>query len=590
MPARRRTARRGAAQRGGRTRAEASRLRVLWLLAGAMLLASAIWVRLAYWQVMQHGHLVELADAQHVAELQLPAVRGTISDSQGRPLALNTNVYDITLSPQMVVPSKRDDVANGTAAVLGIPADEVMSDLTSHQPYFILAHRVSKAKSDQLNAMQLPGVFAEQVTQRTYLPGGTADTTLAAGLLGFVDYAGNGQRGIEQYYNPQLGGEAGEATLFRDSAGRPIAATMQNQRRPVNGTNVTLTLDSDVQYAAEQAIADGVKANHAQSGSVLIMDTHTGGIVAWASTPGYNANSFNQYDPSRTQDPIASGLYEPGSVMKVVTLAGAMDAGAITPDTTINDPGYVDVDGWTIRDWNRSPSGQVTMTRVLENSLNVGAVKAMQAEGRTNYLKYLRAFGFGQPSGVGVGEEASRPLAPDQQWSDAQLATSAFGQGIAVNMVQMLAAVNTVGNGGVYVRPHVIAGVGKTTVTPSERRVITPQTAQEMNGMMRSVVQHGSGRTARIKGFELDETGKTGTSQMPEAGGYSNSHVWASYVGFLPAENPRFTMLVVVNRPDNGSSDANEGYYVSAPIWKRLAEQMILQWHISPEQLPPTAS
>ncbi len=274
--------------------------------------------------------------------------------------------------------------------------------------------------------------------------------------------------------------------------------------------------------------------------------------------------------------------------MKVATLSGAIDTGKITPSTVINDPGWISVGGATIHDWDLANHGDITMTRVLEASLNVGAVKAMQAEGRDSYFHYLQQFGFARPTGVDVAGEAAMRVPPLSQWSDTQLATASFGQGVAATMVQMCAAVNVIANHGVWVQPHVVARIGDQPVGPmATHQVVSAQTAAEMNGMMRSVVQHGSGYLARIPGFELDETGKTGTSQIPENGVYSKDHVWASYTGFLPAQNPRFTMLVVVRQPNNGSSDGNEGYRVSAPIWKQIAQQIILEDHITPGSLPP---
>jgi cell division protein FtsI/penicillin-binding protein 2 len=203
-------------------------------------------------------------------------------------------------------------------------------------------------------------------------------------------------------------------------------------------------------------------------------------------------------------------------------------------------------------------------------------------EGRDSYFHYLKGFGFGASSGIDVANEANMSLRPATQWRDSEVATASFGQGIAANMVQMCAAVNVVANQGRWVQPHVVQSIGGASPgTFASRQVVSPQTAATMTQMMDSVVQHGSGYMARVKGFELDQAGKTGTSQIPENGKYSD-HVWASYVGFMPADNPRFTMLVVVRKPNNGSADHNEGYYVSAPVWKAVAEQTVLDWRISP--------
>jgi cell division protein FtsI/penicillin-binding protein 2 len=554
-----------------------------------IVLATLVWSRLAYWQVVEHGNLSAQANAEHLTRVPLAPTRGMIYDRYGQPLAVDDTVYDVTLAPVMVPAGSRRRVADGLAAVVGSQRGQVMGLLASKRKFAYVAKRQTRDVADKLIGLQLPGVSLEPQQNRTYLPGGTPDVSLASNLLGFVDYQGDGGRGVEQYYQRQLAGKPGYDSAYQDLIGRELTLGPDKRVDPVNGSNLTLTVDSNVQFAAEQAIADGVKTNKAQGGSVIVMDPSTGGIVAYAEYPGYNANQFTAVDPARTQDSIASTTYEPGSVMKVVTLSGAMDAGSITPQTVINDPGSISVGGARIADWDGGRNkGNITMTRVLEESYNVGAIKAEQMEGSDSYFHYLQAFGFGQPSGIDVAGEANVRLRPLGQYRESELATAAFGQGVAVNMVQMATALNTVVDGGVLVQPHVVDRIGTAAPRLSPpRQVIKPETAAEMNQMMRSVVQHGSGWTGRIPGFELDEGGKTGTAQIPEGGRYSTDHVWASYFGFLPAQHPRFTMLVMLNRPNNGSWDHNEGYYCAAPIWKRIAQQIILDWRITPEALPP---
>jgi cell division protein FtsI/penicillin-binding protein 2 len=587
----RRTARASSVSaRNPRPRHDLPRMRVLWLMVMVVLLAGAVWGRLAYWQVIEHGNLLAEANAEHLAQVPLAATRGMIYDRNGQPLAINDTVYDVTLAPDLVPPAARRRVADSLATLLRVPSDQVMSLLVSGRKFAYVAKRQPKDVADRLYNLQppIPGVGLVPEEQRTYLRGGTPDVSLASSLLGFVDYQGNGARGLEQYYQRQLAGKAGYDSTYRDLWGRELTLGADKRVFPVNGSNLTLTIDGNIQFAAEQAIADGVRANKAQGGSVIVMDPSTGGIVAYADYPGYDANQFTTTDPARTQDPMASGTYEPGSVMKVVTLSGALDTGSITPQTVINDPGYIDVAGSRIRDWDLANKGDITMTRVLESSYNVGAIRAEQAEGRDSYFRYLQGFGFGRPSGLDVAGEANVKLRQPDQWRESEVATASFGQGIAVNEVQMATALNAVVNGGSLVQPHLVGRIGGAAPhLAAPRQVIKPETAAQMNQMMRSVVQHGSGHTARIPGFELDEGGKTGTAQMPENGRYSNEHVWASYFGYLPAQNPRFTMLVTLNRPNNGSWDHNEGYYCAAPIWKRIAQQIILDWRITPEALPP---
>ncbi len=573
-------------QAPGPPRRQLPRLRVLWLLVAAVLLAGTIWARLAYWQVAEHRQLAQVAYDQHVARIALPATRGVIYDRQMRPLAINTTVYSVYLSPDFVPGAQRERVALGLSGVLGVKPEDVLQVLASDRKFAYVARRQPIERAAALKKLNLPGVGLQSEQQRTYLPGGIQDATLAANLLGFVNYDGRGQRGVEAFYNDRLAGKDGYVSTYRDLAGRNIVLGNQTRRDPSNGADLVLSIDSDVQYAAEQALAAGVRAAKAESGSVIILDPKSGGVLAWASYPSYDANKFTTTDPALTRDRIVSDAYEPGSVMKVVTLAGALDQGKISPATTINDPGVIRVGGATIRDWDLKSHGTVTMTNVLEKSLNVGAIRAQQAEGPDAYYHYLQAFGLGAGSGVDVADEAAGALRPLDQWRESELATASFGQGIAVNMVQMAAALNVVANGGRYAAPHVVErldGQPSPTVGAPQPQVVSPQTAATMTRMMQSVVQNGSGWTSRIPGFELDQAGKTGTSQMPENGQYSSDHVWASFAGFLPADNPRFTMLVVVRKPNNGSADHNEGYFVSGPIWREIAKSMILQWRITPD-------
>ncbi len=570
-------------------RVGSTRLRILAMVLVAVVLAGMVWSRLAYWQIAKHGQLASQAQAQYREVVTLPAVRGAIFDRHLAQLVVNTTVYSAFVSPDQVPKSERDRVANGLVTVLAADRAKLTTTLASGAKFAYVARRVPKDKADQLRALKLPGVGLEEETQRSYLPGIAAGTTLASNLLGFVNYNGDGQYGLEAKYQGALAGTPGYISSYRDLANREIVLGSHTHQAPINGSDVVLSLDANIQYASEQALADGIKKYHAESGSVLIMDPNTGGIVAWADYPSYNANDFVHTDTALFKDNVASYVYEPGSVMKVVTLAGAINSGAIAPETVINDPGYLNVGGYRISDWDHRNHGNVSYTYVLEHSLNVGAMKAMQAEGHDSFYNYLQGFGLTKPSGIDVGGETCLLPAAADKLADSQYATSAFGQGIDVNMVQMLAAVNVIANGGKYAPPHVMERVG-TKVNPlllqPQRQVVTPETAAKMTAMMQSVVQHGSGWTSRVKGFELDQAGKTGTSQIPVNGQYTQD-VWASFVGFLPAQHPKFTMLVVVRKPHVDGSDRdwtlNDGYFTAAPIWQKIAQAMVVDWHITPD-------
>ena len=567
-----------------------TRLRIFAMLTVAMLLAGVVWARLAYWQVVRHVQLAAQAQAQYREVVQLPAVRGVILDRNMTQLVVNTTVYSAFVSPDQIPDTQRQLVAGALAKVLGVDGTAVMKTLESGGQFAYVARRFSKAKADQLTALKLPGVGLENDVQRSYLPGIAADSTLAANLLGFVNYNGQGQYGLEAYYQNALAGTPGYISSYRDLANNEIVLGSHTHQDPVNGSDIVLSLDASIQYAAEQDLAAGVKAVNAESGSVLIMDPTTGGIVASADFPSYNANSFTTTDPALFKDNVSSYIYEPGSVMKVVTLSGAINSGAITPSTVINDPGYLNVGGYRIADWDNRNHGNIDYTYVLEHSLNVGAMKAMLAEGHAAFYSYLQGFGLTQPSGIDVAGENSVPLPAAGQMADAQYATSAFGQGIGVNMVQMLSAVNVIANGGRYAPPHVVDRVGNKInplLLQPQRQVISAAAASQMTTMMEAVVQHGSGWTARVNGFELDQTGKTGTSQIPVNGQYTQD-VWASYVGFLPANHPRFTMMVVMRKPHAAGSASdwtlNDGYITAAPVWQKIAQTLVANWHITPDQ------
>jgi cell division protein FtsI/penicillin-binding protein 2 len=427
-------------------------------------------------------------------------------------------------------------------------------------------------------------VTLEAQPERTYLPGGETGDTLGSQFLGFVNYAGFGVAGLESYYNQQLGGKDGWEKLYKDSSGNLIAATTESKLNPVQGDDMTLTVDAQIQYQAEHAVQAAVAANHAEQGSVIILDSQTGGVMGWAAYPSFNANAFATTPAQDLTDPIAGSVYEPGSVMKAVTLSGALNSGAITPQDTINDPGYIVVDGQQLNDWNNAPWGTVSYTKVLEQSLNVGAVHAEEAEGTKNFVHYLQAFGFGKPTDVGVSGEQNVAL-PDL--SGVQEATAAYGEGVDVTLVQMAAAINTIANGGVYVQPHLVQSIGGVTQTYGSHRAVTAQTANEMKAMMRSVVQYGEGRLARIPAFQDDTSGKTGTSQIPIDGKYSPTDYWSTFAGFIPSQNPQFTMLMMLKDPQDGSAAANEADEATAPQWKALAQKIIVDEHITPENLPP---
>lgn len=568
---------------------EARRLRVLWLMALALLLTLVLQARLVYWQVGHHRELWAQAHAQHEQRVQLAAARGRIFDRNGLVLASNTPVYSIFATPDQISEHAMPKVVEALAPILQMSEQEIRGRLDSTVKFVYLKRRVPAAVAARLDALHLVGIGKLRENQRAYMTGATAGTTLAHHLLGFVNDGGRGQYGVEGFYDEELRGRAGFESTLRDLTNRPIILSDHVRVAPVDGVDLTLTLDSQLQYFVEQALAAGVKRAGAEGGSALVIQPRTGEIVAWASTGGYDANAFRTTDPVRFVDPMLAHVYEPGSVMKVVTLAGGLDTGVISPLTPFSDTGSVRVGGITVWDWDRRPHRDVNMTYVLEQSLNVGAIRVEQLQGKENFLHYLHAFGFGALSGVDVAGEVS-PALNRSDWRESELATASFGQGVAVTPVQMLAAVAAIANDGKLMWPHLVArsqdpntGSVKAVAPRLVRQAVAPAAAKQMRTMMVAVVEKGSGSRARLDNFKNRVFGKTGTAEIPENGTYSRDRVIASFVGCMPVEDPKFCALVIIRKPKPIPDQpfATEGGIAAAPVWKEIAQTIVLQQKIN---------
>src|SRR5216684_3530953 len=371
------------------------RSRILTLMALILSAYLVLLGRLAYWQVWRHDDMARLASAYHDDTITLPAARGSILDRNGALLVTNTPVFSIFASPDQISARERLDIAAKLAPLLQVSADAIQAKLATTRKFVYLARRVPTSVAQQLDRLRLPGIGKVAETQRSYVDGGVAGFTLASNLLGFANDAGVGNYGIEGYYNKILAGQDGFEATVRDLANQPIVLSDRQRRDPIDGASLQLSLDGTIQVVAERALADGVQKYQAESGSLIIMEPATGRIVAWADVPSYNANAF-----------------------------------ASTPETRFNETGVVVVGGVPIRNWDNRAHGNVTMTQVLANSLNVGAVKAEQMEGTNAFYQSLQRFGIGTATGVDVAAEADAPLRDFSKWKPVELATAAYGQGV----------------------------------------------------------------------------------------------------------------------------------------------------------------
>jgi cell division protein FtsI/penicillin-binding protein 2 len=563
------------------------RHRGTWLALAFAAMAVTLSARLVDVQVLQHATLAARAAALHQKSVTIPATRGRILDSSGRVLVSNRTVYDVYADPGLIAVSTRPDVARQLAPVLSLDVTAVDSLISEPTRFVYLAKAVSQQVSDQLTALNLSGVVVEPAEQRVYEPSPVAGTSFAADLLGYVDHDGSGQYGIEAYYNAVLHGTDGHQSTVRDVTGNSITLSNDPQSNARDGQDLQLALDSEVQYWAEQAIAQGVANAQAASGTLIMMDTRTGAIRAWAQAPTYDANSYWTSPIADFRDLAVANLYEPGSVQKLVTFAGGLNAHAITPGYTFRE-GPTTVDGATIRDWDNRAHGTISMQTVLDDSLNNGAIKVGQLMGANAFYSNMLAFGMGAPTGIDLYGEQNISLPPQSQWSNLDLAEAAFGQSVQVTPIEELAAINAVANGGVWVQPHAVQAVldpttGKSAVVvPTTRRVISAAAAATLAQMMTGVVEDrgAEGSMAKIPAFKGEVAGKTGTASVATNGHYGGDVV-VSFAGFLPAKNPQFTMLVVLNYPHENHV-VRFGATLAAPVWKQVAQVAIDQWRITP--------
>ncbi len=545
--------------------------------------------RLVLLQISQGSQLAAAAVAQQVSQVTIPAVRGEILDDQGQALAGNVAVYDIYAAPNQIPSGQRNAEAARLAAVLQLPVSQILTQLDRPLDFVYLAKGEPLAVEQRLQAMNLTGVGAIQGEQATYGPGALPNTSLAANVVGFVNGNGVGQYGLEGYYNSVLAGKPGSESAVTDLQGNPVVLGSSPKTAAVPGRNLLTSIDAPIQAAVEKDLAAEVQKVNASSGTMIVMNVHTGGIVAWADYPSYNANIYSQEPVRLFKDAGVADLYEPGSVGKVITFAGALQRNAITPNETFDETGQVTVQGQTIRDWDLRAHGVITMTWVLEDSLNVGAVHIEQIEGSRPFYQNMQAFGIGHPTGIDLAGESNQPLAPYSQTQPLQFATYSFGQGYVTTPIQMLAAVNTVANGGVWVQPHVVSEIvggnqPPTVIKPKTRRVISAATAQTLTQMMVGVVDvpGGSGFEARIwPAWKGEIAAKTGTASVSNGHGSYGQNTIDSFVEFFPASNPQYSMICIIRYPQVPAA-LREGAYDAAPTSKLITEALIARFHLQP--------
>ena len=553
-------------------------LLVVWVLACLALLA-----RMVDLQVVRGGALERLALRQQMEAVDIPGRRGVILDRAGRPLAINVEVDSIYAVPRAITDPRA--FARRVAPVLGVTPAEVVARLGRGGRYFAwLARRQPVAVAKALAGLGLGGkIGVVPEAQRDY-PNGP----LAASVIGFAGTDDRGLAGLELQYNDLLQGASGAGTANRDAIGRELMQTLQILTPPRDGDTVVLTLDAVIQHIAERELANAVRQAHALGGVAIVMDPQTGAILALASTPSFDPNVYEHSPPSLWKSAAVSNVYEPGSTFKLILATAATASGAFTRDDRVTDPGQIHINGVTIHDAERSEHfASLSLSEIIKYSSNVGAAQIATRVGKATYARYIRAFGFGRPTGIDLPGEASGLVRPIGQWFGPTLQNIGFGQGISVTPIQLLVAESALATGGIEVRPHLLGSVrdgeGRPLAPPDgpqPHRVVPAGVAAQVFAMMRGVLTDGgTGVKARIPGFTV--AGKTGTAQKPSPhGGYESGGYIASFVGVVPATDPRLAMLVVIDHP--------QGLYyggdVAAPVFREIGRQVL--WYL---QIPPSA-
>lgn len=533
-----------------------------------VLFSLIIALRLGYWQVVKAADLAAEAAWQRQSYLEIPSPRGDILSSDGFPLVANQEAYLLYINPRQFAFSEK------LSQLLPASASARLSNIPPNLGWYLIARHISASVRDQIQSLQLAGVGFEPDPLRLY-----PEASTSAHLLGFVgqDSAGHpqGYFGLEGYYNRQLDGTPGKLVQEKDALNRPILIGTQNYLPPQPGSTLVTSIDRALQFIAYQKLAQALTRYGAVSGTVSIMEPATGRIFAMVSLPGYDPSRYSQFAQELYKNPIISDSFEPGSTFKTVVMAAALDAQAIKPDTVCDIcTGPIAVSDYVIKTWNDKYYPQSTMTEVIQHSDNVGMVFVSRRLGKSKLISYLKKFGFSQLTGTDLQEESSPQLRPESSWVDIDLATASFGQGIAVTPLQMLRAVSAIANRGQMPTPQVVDQI----ITESSRKNLSPRTpvqvisqaaAAQMTLMMINAVDKGEAKWAKPKGFRI--AGKTGTAQIPVSGHYNADKTIASFVGFAPADNPKFAMLVTLREP----STSPWGSETAAPLWFDIAKEAL---------------
>jgi cell division protein FtsI (penicillin-binding protein 3) len=545
-------------------------------LLGALLVfwCLAICIRVVYLQIFCYGSFARQAEHQQQRAIPLSAKRGVIYDRAGRELAMS-----VLVDSAFAVPSEVKDLPTAVSLITRITGDDrnvVLADCRNHKTFCWVARKADDQTIERIRSLNLQGIHFQKEPKRFY-----PARDLAAQVLGSVGMEDSGQSGIEHAFEDELRGRAGKMLISVD-ARKQWYSSVETQPEP--GENLVLTIDKNIQYIAEKELEQAIHDTQAIAGTVIVENPHTGEILALANRPTFNPNLRKQITPGALTNRAVSYVYEPGSTFKLVTISAALEEKVTNPNEIFDcQMGSIVYNGMRIRD--SKPHGLLPVWGVLAESSDVGSIKIALRLGEDRLYKYIRAYGFGQQTGIELPGETRGLTKPVSRWSKVSIAAISMGQEIGISPLQLAGLVSTFANDGIWIAPRIVAGRVEPQSAPqtvvfhpaNSRRVISSYTAAEMRSMMQKVVLEGTGRKAIMEGYS--SAGKTGTAQKvdPATGVYSKTKYIGSFAGFAPVNNPQIVVAVILD----SAVGLHQGGQVSAPVFRRVSQQVLEYLHVA---------
>jgi len=547
--------------------------------------------RYGWLQLVQGNSLGERMKAQVGQDYAIQSPRGAILDRNGRELAVSTMTKSLYIDPSHV--ENPQEVAANLAPLIGKSEQEILDDIAVGGGFVWVKRRMEQAEYEAVRQLIREKNYISCLNFRDEAKRYYPNDVLAANVIGFVGTDDKGLDGVEQALDKMLKGEVKETYLTTDRQDRPILDSIFSSRRRYAGDackTIELTIDSSIQFIVEQELDRAIAENNPKAVTCVVMDPKTGEVLAMASRPSYNPNRFWDYNPEIWKNRAVSFIYEPGSTFKSVVAGAALQEKVVTPNQVFVDPGYVMVSGRRIQNWNGESFGTVTFTDVVKQSLNTGFAQVGLRLGADRLMSYAKNFGFGEPTGIDLPGEESGILFNPEDMRESDMATSAIGQSIAVTPLQLVTAMSAIANDGVLLKPHIVKSIRNADGSMYEergkkevRRVIDSATDKTLMGLLEQVVASGGGAKAAVRGYRI--AGKTGTAQKirEDGSGYMDGRYIASFCGFAPVEDPKLTVLVMIDDPGTGNF---YGGQIAAPVAGRIFAQLMRYMHIEPSSDP----